>query len=161
MCVVAIAGGVIGGAWAGYHAYQSGASGWNVAAAAAGGAGAGILAGLTGGLVGGIAFDAGASAVAAGAWGGAAGGAVSGFVGGEVNAANGGGTTQTQVLVQTAEGAVVGAGAGAAGAGMSPTVQGGSNFNPWSSPATWGPRAWKLYTESAVSAALCLAARKC
>jgi hypothetical protein len=74
MCVVAIAGGVIGGAWAGYQAYKSGTSGWNVAAAAVGGAGAGMLAGLTGGLVGGIAVDAGASAVAAGAWGGAAGG---------------------------------------------------------------------------------------
>jgi RHS repeat-associated protein len=162
MCVVAIAGGVIGGAVAGYEAYKSGASGWNVAAAAAGGAGAGILAGLTGGAVGYVAAtEFGAGAVAAGAWGGAAGGAVSGFLGGEVNAANGSGATQTQVLVQTAEGAVAGAVAGAAGSAMSPTVQGGSNFDQWHSPATWGPRAWKLYVESAWSAAVCLASKKC
>jgi hypothetical protein len=160
MCVVAIARGVIGGASAGYQAYKRGASGWYVAAAAAGGAGTGILAGLTGGLVGGIAIDEGASAVAAGAWGGAAGGTVSGFGRGEMSAANGG-TTQTQVLVQTAEGAVVGAGAGAAGVAIGPTVQGGSNFNPRSSPVTWGPKAWQLYWQSAVGAAVCLAARKC
>jgi RHS repeat-associated protein len=100
MCVIAIAGGAIGGAVAGYQAYESGARGWDLAAAAAGGAGTGILAGLTGGLVGGIAIEAGASAVAAGAWGGAAAVAVTGFGNGEIGAATGGtlvGTCGTKV----------------------------------------------------------------
>jgi hypothetical protein len=116
---------------------------------------------LTGGLVGGIAFDAGLSTVAAGAWGGAAGGAVTGFGSGEISAANGDGTTQAQVLLKTAEGAAAGAAAGAAGVALGPTVPGGWNFDPFRSPATWGSKAWQLYWQSAISAAICLASRKC
>jgi RHS repeat-associated protein len=164
MCVAGIIGGIIGGTVGGYQAYVNGASGWNVVAAAAGGAGTGILAGLTGGLVGGSALAAGASEIAAGAWGGAAAGATSGVASGAVGIATG---TQSagEALVNAAEGAAFGAGTGAAGVYLGGTVQGGSNFNPWTSPATWGPRGQQLYWQTIISGELdsliCLSGRKC
>lgn len=161
---MAIVAGVVGGSIAGYEAYKNGASGWNIAAATAGGAGAGILAGLTGGAVGYWAGTAGATAVEAGVAGGAAGGAVKGASESIVKVSNDE-ETGTQALLNTGLDTIEGGAAGGTGVLLGPTVQGGWNFNPITSPRTWGPKAWQLYWQSIISETPsvfpCLAGRKC
>ncbi|MFZ3200580.1 MAG: RHS repeat-associated core domain-containing protein [Candidatus Acidiferrales bacterium] len=146
MCVVAIIGGVIGGTVAGYQAYENGASGWNVAAAAAGGAGTGILAGLTGGLAGEVVGGGYAGAIVGGAAGGATNSAGNEVIAGGAKGDPFGCLSASGI----AKGTVEGAGLGVVGEYASGTVQGGSNFDAWNSPRIWGPKAQQLYKRAII-----------
>ena len=65
----------------------------------------------------------------------------------------------------TAEQTGVGILTGGAAAWAGPTVQGGWNFNPRTSPATWGPKAQQLYVTTLIGGTLtalyCMILRKC
>lgn len=172
MCIVAIAGGIIGGAYAGYEAYENGARGWNVVAATAGGAGTGMLVGLTGGVVGGwAATELGLGGVAAGTLGGAAGGGAEGFLDNAIKGSTGGEANFGEIPGDMATGALTGFGGALLGEQLMP-VRGGQNFDPMTSPRNWGPKAQQLYLEelidkelasglSLIHQAQCVAGRKC
>jgi hypothetical protein len=137
--VVAGAGAVAGAYSEGSKAYRCGAKGWDLATAIGRGAVAGgvsALSGLFAGLLSGDnPFVAGA--VAAGTYD-----LSLGALGGEFS------------WGQTALDTSLGAGIGGVASRVVPVVRGGWNFNPWSSPSTWGPKARQLYQQEAVGHAL-------
>jgi hypothetical protein len=82
-------------------------------------------------------------------------GAAGGFVGGGVNTAlNEKIETGSINEGDVAEGALLGALTGAAAVGVGPEVQGGQNFDPLTSPNTFGPRANQLYGQTAIGGVL-------
>ena len=144
-CIIAGIGAAIGGAVEGYKAYANGCSAADIALAAARGAiagGVGSVAGL---------WAAGAVAAAAGAGtaatlgAAAVGGATAGAVSDGVKWGLGGGGSIGETLVDT----VTGAAFGAVASWLGPVVRGGQNFDPFTSPRTFGPRAGQAYANEA------------
>jgi RHS repeat-associated protein len=134
-CIVAGIGAAVGAAVEGYKAYECGARGWDLAGAIGRGAvagGVGAVAGLGVGLLtGGNPFAAGAAA---------------GFSNDVVKYALGGGGSVQQTVVDT----VVGGAFGVAAEALGPEVNGGQNFNPFTSPNTFGPKATQAYAQEAI-----------
>ena len=132
-------GGAVAGGYTEYSkAAQCGVHGWALAAATGRGALAGAGAALSG-LFTGLFTDNPFVA------GGAAGGSydlINGALGGEFSW---GGTA-----VDTGLGAI----AGRVASGLTGPVRGGWNFNPWTSPRTWGAKALQLYQKEAYGHAL-------
>jgi RHS repeat-associated protein len=140
-CIVAGIGALIGGAVEGYKAYECGARGWDLAGDVLRGAvagGVGSVAGLATGLATGNPF---------------AGGAAGAFANDVTKAALGGGGSVGQTVEDTAYGALFGAAGEEAAEGLLP-VRGGQNFNPFTSPRTFGPKAVQAYTGEGISDAL-------
>jgi RHS repeat-associated protein len=134
-CIIVGIGAVAGGAVGGIEVYQSGGSFWQVV----GGVGRGAVSGAAGTAVG-LAVGFGTGNAFAG---GAAGAAVNSIV----NGALGGNFSWSQFASDTALGGFFGSAAEAFG----PTVRGGSNFNPWTSPRTFGPKAAQAYANEAAA----------
>ncbi len=133
-CIVAGIGAAVGAAVEGYKAYECGARGWDLAGAIGRGAvagGVGAVTGLGVGLLTGNPFAAGAAA---------------GFSNDVVKYALGGGGSVQQTVVDTVAGGLFGGAAEALG----PEVIGGQNFNPFTSPNTFGPKATQAYAQEAI-----------
>jgi hypothetical protein len=132
---IVVGAGAIVGAYTEYSkASRCGASGLNLVGATARGAVAGASA-ATIGLVVGLASGP--------LWGGAAAGATYDVT----NGLFGGQFSWSETAWDTVTGAAVGWIAG----GVVSKVSGGWNFNPWTSPRTWGPKALQLYKQEAVA----------
>ena len=141
MTIIAGIGAVIGGAVEGYKAYECGDRGWDLAGDILRGAvagGVGSVAGLATGLATGNPF---------------AGGAAGAFANDVTKAALGGGGS----VGQTVEDTVVGGAFGVVGEDFAEgafPVRGGQNFNPFTSPRTFGPKAVQAYAGEGASDAL-------
>jgi RHS repeat-associated protein len=137
---------VVGGVGAivgGYNEYakasRCGAQGWSLAAATGRGALAGAGAALTGLFAGLVSGD---NPYVAGAAAGGSYDLINGSLGGQFN--------WTQTFWDTGFGAV----GGRVATGLVGPVRGGWNFNPWTSPRAWGPKAMQLYQNEAVAHAV-------
>jgi len=137
--VIIVGGGaVVGGYEEGHKAYECGARGWTLAKAIGRGSFAGGL-----GAVAGLATELGSeNPYAAGAMASTTYDATNSFLGGNVS------------FGQTAKDAAAGAVFGGFAAEVVPAVRGGWNFNPWTSPRTFGPRALQLYGQETIGHAL-------
>ncbi|HEV2990987.1 MAG TPA: RHS repeat-associated core domain-containing protein [Candidatus Angelobacter sp.] len=139
--------GGIGAAWGaideGSKAYDKGCRGWDLAKAI----GRGALAGGVGSVVG---------LWAAAGLGPAGGGAVASITSDVINNAFTGDWNGTEM----ARNAAIGALSGGLADRYGPVVRGGSNFQPFSSPRFWGPRAQQAYRNENASDALNLLAKR-
>lgn len=139
-CIIAGIGAIYGGVEA--YINDSGCEhGWDLAKDVARGA----LSGAAGSLVG----------LAATPELGPSGGAMAGSLASDgVNALLGGHVSADEAITHAATAGVIGPIAEAIG----PEVRGGQNFNPWTSPRTWGPKATQAYTNENTSDAMNTAA---
>ena len=133
-CIIGAIGGAFGALEEGIKGYNCGARGWDLAKDIGRGfvsGGLGSLAGLAteNPMVGSIVSDG-------------------------VNAALGGHVTPGDVLINAGTAGIL----GPLGEAMTPEVRGGWNFNPWTSPRTWGPKATQAYTHAINDGALNTAA---
>jgi len=136
--IVGGAGAVFGGIAEGNKAYRCGARGWQLGGAVARGVvagGLGALAGLATGVVSENPFVGGATA--SGTYD-----LANGALGGDFN------------LKETGQNMIVGGALGVAAGALGPTVRGGSNFNPLTSPRVLGAKAAQLYTREAIGQGL-------
>ena len=146
-CIIAGIGAIYGGVEA--YMKDSGCdSGWNLVGDVA----RGMASGAAGALVG----------LATAPELGPSGGAMAGSLASDgVNALLGGHVSPDEALSNAATAGVLGPIAEALG----PEVRGGQNFNPWTSPRTWGPKATQAYmnenTNDAMNTAAHMAGRDC
>lgn len=159
MCIILLIGAGFGGGVEGYKAYERGCRGWDLVEAVGrgAGAGAGLLAAGAGLLTGGIATEVlgGSELAAIGA--GTIGGGSGGFVNAVSNEAIESGLHQGQIILnpdEIGESTLLGAVAGGAAVRLGPVVNGGQNFNPRTSPETFGPRANQAYGQAAIGGAI-------
>ena len=139
--IVGVGGGVIGGIGEGTKGYRCGDRGWKLA----GDIGRGALSGAAGALTGLFVATYTGNPWAGGAAGSAASDLTNGAFGGEFSWS---GTAKNAAI----GGIIGGVGAGAAEALL--PVRGGSNFNPLTSPRTFGPKAVQFYAGEVNSHAL-------
>jgi RHS repeat-associated protein len=133
--IIAGIGGTIGAINDGIKAYGCGKRGWDLAADVGRGFAGGAVGSLVGLAVGGLTENP--------FLGGVAGSEAADLT----KAALGGGLNPDEFV----QNALVGGVLGPVSEALGPEVRGGSNFNPWFSPRTFGPKATQAYAREAIA----------